>query len=225
MSDLVKQENVPSYLQAYKGDLGIGQEMTVNDVGITYLSLMQSGSKLVKSKIVPDGSFVLTATKTVVGDEKNPVEFIVLGRKNFWVVKNGLKYVDKFPAVHSKEYPKENKDGTKNWYTIEMYVLLPARMAVGDISPYVYTFRSSSLKKFNAVAAALKVAVTNKIPSHSIVFNMTSVLETYEDNSFFVPNITQSRYATPAEFDIVAQAYDAFKNATIKVSEEEEENF
>lgn len=130
-------------------DLGI----SITDIELTRLKLLQSSSDLVKEGEGVAGQIVDLDTMEVLGDRKNPLEFAIVGNRKMWLEDRGEEYTVR-PATHKNELPWEEA-GVKRTYFHSFYVVLKKDVEEakgGLVFPYELSFSATGLKAASIIS-------------------------------------------------------------------------
>jgi hypothetical protein len=201
------------------GSLGVADEIGHEDCERGFITVMQTGSELVKEDRARAGAILNFNEEEEVGyKEETPFEFLLVGMHNFWIEKDGkgtdAKYLGKYPGTSEKELPWEdvNEKGETvcRFFHRAYVVLIPGEVAQGIEIPYEYATRSTALKsakKFNALLRKLR---GKGVASWDKVFKMTTYLHKDGKNSWYLPKFEIARDATEAEREAAKAAYLEF---------------
>ena len=201
-------ESKGSEVSAEVKDMGLADEITLEDCSLGRLTLVQTNSDLVKEGMTElIQKFIdINDPSRILGDKEHPMEFIICSHIKYWVENDAdtREFLGKYPAVNKHECKwSEVKEGRniKRTYNFSYLVILPEDVKDGVLMPYEFAFRSTSLKVAERINMICKrmASQTNPIPTWGKVFKATSKTESKGSDSWFAPQVSLSRDATDVE--------------------------
>lgn len=184
-------------------------KLTAQDVVLPKILAMQGMSKLVTDGLAVMGEFRDSLNNVVLGDLKNPIEFIPFHLEKVFVVMEEEK--EKYRFHHQEPITPENekhafedkgeKGAKQKWYrTINVYALLPKDVKDGAALPFVISFRSTSANAGRKVATTmyLKNVKAGKTPA-AMVLELSGTRRENDKGKFIVMDAVEKRASTEAE--------------------------
>jgi len=209
-------------------DLGVANDLTMEDIGLGRICLMQSSSNMVKQGIAQQATFINIANPTeVLGTKTKPLEFIIASHLKYWIELNedSQEFMAKYPARSNENELKWNEtvNGIKvqRTYHFAYIVVLPDEVKTGVIMPYELAFRSTSLKVAKQINNILMKMAGQKVPSWAKTFKLSpGDLVSKGKNSWLVPKVELGRDATAQEIEAVKEMRGQFSAVQTKIMSE-----
>ncbi len=222
MKDLTtKQNNLPA-----EQSWGQEEKLSTREILISKLLAMQGLSKLVIERKAVIGEYRDSVTGELLGgiDDKEPLQFIPVKKITLWTVNmmvNGkakfygidpdekqFEYRHQLPKwTEEKKDPKTGKMETfKYFYTIQVFVLLPKDLEMGNPKPYTLSFRSKSLRGGQTLVTQMHQTNANQgLSPSAFVMNLDGKMDSNDNGSFVVLGCSLGRKTTDDELQV---AYD-----------------
>lgn len=239
MSDLATRQAggalvVPDFLKNERGREGFDQ-MDRSDVILPRLAICQSLSPQLKAskpefiKGLADGDLFNSVSEEIYGGEIHLIPIQMSKSRILFNPLNqggGIKCQSMNGIDGGQICPqgcaqcpnsKFAEDGTppacNNFYNYPV-VLLPA------MSPAIFSMKSSAVKvakRWNA-----RMQLLGDYPMFAGVYKVKTVEQTSNNNTFFSPTITFSRFATEQEFKLAKGFYESFQGKNVMAEAEQE---
>lgn len=201
--------------------------ITSKDIVIPKIFAMQAMSKLVVDGKAKFGEFIDSLSGLVLGDTKNPIEFIPFYMEKVFVVmeeKNKkFEFKTQIPIAadnENEEFEQESPEGVaQKWYrTLNFYCLFPKEIANGSAIPYLISFRSASARAGQALATVMfmKNLKAGKTPA-SVTMALTGEKKTNDKGTFIVLGTKEVRPSTDAEVIECFEWVKTIKGGGVKV--------
>jgi hypothetical protein len=210
--EVVKKESSEVALSTNVNDWG-GSPITSQDIIIPRILVMQGLSEMVTDGDAKFGEFRESMNKELLGDSKNPVEFIPFLLEKVFIeyedLKDEKKYLRMIPITPSNDslpYQDEEKSAEGKMIKItrdrcmNFYVLLPKEIELGTAIPYMLSFRRTSIKAGKKLATQMYVKNINsgKTPAATTCL-LTNTKSSNDKGTFAVLDIQASRASTQVE--------------------------
>jgi len=207
-------------------NLGASNDVTVSDLQISRLKILQANSDLVKEGDSKPGSVIDVDTNDVKAMKgEKPLKFIIVGSKKTWLIEeNGTYQV--LPATHKNEYPW-NENGIKRTYFHSFFVLLPDDVNNGNPFPYELSFSSTGLTTAAMISKHLLLQKHKMQPSWCLTFEANVILRKKGKNSWYSLQVTKTSL-TSAEHQKLAESFSTLNYASkpeVTTQHSEEEAF
>lgn len=205
-------------------------EFEAKDLLVPMICIGQGTSEVVKLGKAKAGDVYETVNKTVLADTKKTLSFIPIKYFKTWVhcemvkTRPQFRSVEPYTPANSGRYQYEMEEDGKtmrHYEVLNFYVLLEDELEKGNSFPYLLSFRSSNKKKgrplINHMARAR--ALKPSLPLCSMTFNLTSVLTSNADNSWFVFDLTPKQATLPVYMEKALEWLNTLKTMTHKIDE------
>lgn len=212
MTELEKRgENVPV---AQQMGFGATDDLDSSDCELGRVQVAQALSESVKKRKVQIGDIYNVVNGEVLGNEKEPFEFIVVGTFKYWIskTKRDNKFLGKEPALNPQEKSWEEGD-VLNMYHHAFMVLNVKEIPTGFALPYELAFRSTSLSAAKRLSSLLFTMRGQNVPSWGRTFTMISEEKSKDKHSWHIPAISIGRQTSKEEVEMAQLAYSQFNNS------------
>lgn len=213
--------------------------ITAQDMVIPKILPLQYMSEKVMNKEGEYGEFRDTLSNQKFGDLTTPFEVIPFMLQKKWIEfemipqKGGgskrefsqIVMIQDNPAVagFNDDLPLREEDGSKERDRVmDFFVLIPDEVKAGAATPYVLSFRRTSLKAGKNMATQMYVrnAAASKVPP-ATVMKISGVDTSNDDGSYVVQNCVPSRPSTEEEVAAAFKWFKIIKQNGAKVDERE----
>jgi hypothetical protein len=231
----VKGEALPS---AQLADWGAPQVST-QDVIIPKILPMQGLSDLVVARKAMIGEFRDSVSGAKLGSIDEPFHAIPFFLQKTWDVKEqqadgSFKWVKSVPVVENPASPDYNDNwkwedvvnGVKvqNIRRFNFYMLLVSEIEAGSAIPYVFSFKSTSIKEGKKLFTQMYVRNARAgVPPAAFTLKMAGKMVTNAKGSFVVPSYSMDRKATPAELQECLTWLGLVRGGQVRVDDREDE--
>lgn len=214
------EETLPA-VQSSQVDLNAwgvpAMNINARDIQIPKILAMQPGSNAVTAGEAKFGEFRDSLSGNLVGDVKNPIDFIPFFMEKVFVVMRLDKGQYKFnrqvpivPAIEDHDFEHKEGEWQEKWYrTLNFYVLLPQEVADGSAIPYILSFRSSSARAGQKLATTMymKNLKAGKTPP-AMTMSLSGATQKNDKGTFVVMDVKEKRASTSEE---IASAFEWVK--------------
>jgi len=197
MNELVEAKKSEA-MEIASSMFGEASGISMSDITIGRLAVMQSGSVLVKDEKARAGQVINLLTSDVVGDRKTPFEIIPIRSLKYWIVKRGDDFVERFPAKSPNELAWEEGDLTRVYHH-SFYVLLPSDVKEGMAIPLEIAFRSTDLQTAKKLSTFIMKGWMKRLATWGKVYNIEIVERAKDKNKWFGTDATVGRDSTIEE--------------------------
>lgn len=204
-------------------------DLTTQDIMIPKILAMQGMSKKVLAGEAKFGEFRDSLNDVVLGDEKNPMEFVPFFSEKVYVVMRQAKGAKQFKFHHQEPITRANESheylcalpdgGEEKWYrTMNFYVLLPSQIAEGKELPHLLSFRSSSFKGGSRLMTRMWVQNPQEGMSPAgMVIQLSCEKKTNDQGTFVVMDVKAIRKATEEEEAVAEKWNTTVQSGAVKV--------
>lgn len=220
--------NLPS---TERKDWGASENVDQNDLLITKVYHQQGLSKFTQDGKAKPGDWCDSLTGEVLADRDSFLEVIIFASYKNMLISKLNEATDKYEWLRTESVTPENVALPYKEVTAEgkisrqiQYNYFALVLSKMDDLPYVISFSSTktkAAKKLNTMFAKLSRL---KKPSAAYVFNLLSVKEQKDKNTWFGVEVTQGRATTEAEQSIAYEWYQRSKSQKFVVVDSHEEN-
>lgn len=210
-------------------DQGLASQLTHDDCERGRILIAQSNSSFMDDHDeLKAGDVVDMSSMEALGGKDKSFDFIIVDMLKYWVVKDKDtdEFIEKLPAINEKEYKwEEDVDGRtlKRTYHCSYLVLLPQDIADGVEMPYELAFRSTALKAAKRINSIIMKKGSKGVPSYAFKFKMSTVKETKDNKSWYVPKIEVGELCSDEEKATALECrkqFAAVKDAIMKEGDE-----
>lgn len=217
-------------MEDFLADAGAGlEEVGTEDLAVPYVSILQKQSKLMDIEGFPGkpGMFVHTITRDLY-DGADGIDVIPCHFRRFWREITEDLQNPKFIAEHPANWPLAKdaefnaemrrhvcRDGTHANQIMRFYCLLVSPVAIPQ--PVCLTFKGSQIRKAKAWNSMLSVMTMEVVhdgqvkklpaPTFMSIWNLKTVREQNDDNTWFGYEITSRGMLEPLEKEYDAGIY------------------
>lgn len=220
-TELVKQNEENEVAIYNEGELGACADISMHDLQIGRVVVMQPSSTMVKEDKARQGAIIDLESEEELGykmDKK--LVFLVVKSQKYWVEYIDEEFHQRVPALHENEKPWQEGDISRV-FTHSFYVLLRKDIEQGLILPYEIAFKSTDLKSAKRISKILMIMGQQRKPSWDRWFTMGCELFTKGKYSWFKSKIEVINEEVPQSCKNVAYTlHEQFKKASVKHTEE-----
>lgn len=224
----VREPQLPTMGSAADLDAWGVTALTAKDIVIPKILPMQAMSKKVTADEAKFGDLIDSLTNEVLGDTKNPIEFIPFFMEKVYVVMeekdNKFTFANQVPITaknEDQEFEAVNPEtGIKQkWYrTLNFYVLFPKQVEANEAIPYLLSFRSTSARAGQKLATTMfmKNLKAGKTPA-STVMELSYSKKSNDKGTFGVLDVRELRASTPEQISEAFLWVKTIKSGRTKV--------
>jgi hypothetical protein len=233
----VKQSHVPA--TEMMNEWGAPM-VSSQDVIIPKILPMQGLSVAVTQRKAQIGQFRDSVNNNLIGDIDQPFHAIPFYMEKMWDIllqdaSGQFKWTRSVPVVENPASPdyndnwkweaEENGVKRKNIRRFNFYLLLPSEVESGASIPYVFSFKSTSIKEGKKLFTSMYVRnMKAGLPPAAYTIKIGGVMQTNEKGSFVIPNYTLDRRATDKELAECLSWIRTIKGGQVRVDNSDEDH-
>lgn len=214
MSKQVAVKEANAVGTALAGDWG-APVVSSQDIVIPKILPMQGMSVAVTDGKASMGEFRDSLSNNLLGKIDEPVHVIPFYMEKMWDIleeaaDGKFKWKKSVPVVENPASPDYNDNWkweaevqglkVKNVRRFNFYVLLPSEVADGSSIPYIFSFKSTSIKEGKKLFTQMYVRCAKAgMPPAAYTIKIGGVRQKNDLGTFIVPNFTIDRKTTEAE--------------------------
>lgn len=205
---------------------GQEQEISTRDIMISKILPMQGMSKMVTERKAQIGEYRDSVTGELLGTIDESMEFIPFHVEKLWIVQKEVNGKMEYQGM--EPITRENEDrqwemvieGIKHRYDWNYlyYVLLPKDVAAGTPTPYIVSFRRTSVRGGKKLFTQMFVRnrQMGKTPA-SMVINLEGRQQSNDKGTFIVLDISVGRETKEDELKAAFELYKLVQAGSAKV--------
>lgn len=214
-------------------------QTSAQDIIIPKILPLQGLSVLVTQRKGMMGEFRSSIDGALIGSIDTPFECIPFFLDKTWDVKaqqadGSYKWIKSVPVVENPASPDYNDnwkwegvlDGAKvqNIRRFNYYVLLPSEVANGAAIPYMFSFKSTSIKQGKTLYTQMFIKnIKAGLPPAAFTIKIGGSIVTNPKGTYVVPSYTMDRKATDKELQECLTWIKMIKGGKVKVDTTDED--
>ncbi len=214
-------------------------QVSSQDIIIPKILPMQGLSVAVAEGNAVMGEFRCSVTNKLLGDISKPVHCIPFFLQKTWDVlleqaDGSFKYSKSVPVVENPVAPDyndnwkwevvENGIKVKNVRRFNFFVLLPDEVEAGGAVPYIFSFKSTSMKEGKKLFSQMYMRnIRAGMAPAAFTINLGGARQKNEKGIFIVPNFTLGRKTTDDELAECISWIKMIKGGQAKVDNSQED--
>ncbi len=221
----LKKQETTELAKPFEDDLGAGDELGAEDIGIGRLLIGQALSERVKERECSMGDIYNSLTGEICHElGKDKLELIIISARRYWVHKENDEFRGITPnAKGPNDFEWENGN-KKNIFVHSFYGILANDLKLGFPMPVELGFSSTNLKTAKKLSAyLLKMRKNPKGPqaSWNRCFNLSTVERKKDRHSWYGFEIEPGRETTSEEIRAAFEWRQVLKSQEITVRPED----
>ena len=225
------QKNLPSTIDYNKlhsipddPTFGVADTVEQKDIRLPRLMIMQKTSKMMEDVSLGAKLGEWRSSDGELMSVDGKLDVLIFLMRKYWVIKRLEKTKWKYFAI--EDHTVKNADAPWQFETDEGTF---KRILTYDFTccpthklmelPYVFTLAGTSRRAAQAIATKASQLRLLKKSSASVVFQLSSHIETSDENSFHVVDAKATRNATPTELETVYSWHKVISASRVTVDE------